>query len=66
MSIVKSSRNKDQLLLNGYRYRRANKSQTIWRCCRNNCAGRVRFDGIGYVNVTDHLHAPNPEEFIYL
>ncbi|CAF5010272.1 unnamed protein product, partial [Rotaria sp. Silwood1] len=35
MSIVKSSKNKDQLLLSGYRYRRANKSQIIWRCCRN-------------------------------
>ncbi len=64
MSIVKSSKNQDQLLLDGYRYRRANKSKTIWRCCRNNCAGRVRFDGIGYVSVTDHLHAPNPEETI--
>ncbi|CAF1522446.1 unnamed protein product [Rotaria sp. Silwood1] len=64
MSIVKSSKNKDQLLLSGYRYRRANKSQIIWRCCRNDCAGRVRFDGTGYIKVTDHLHAPNPEETI--
>jgi hypothetical protein len=64
MSIVKSSKNKDQLLLDAYRYRRANKSQVIWRCCRNDCAGRVRFDGKGYVKVTDHVHAPNPEETI--
>ncbi|CAF4977855.1 unnamed protein product [Rotaria sp. Silwood1] len=48
----------------GYRYRRANKSQIIWRCCRNDCAGRVRFDGTGYIKVTDHLHVPNPEETI--
>ncbi|CAF1427703.1 unnamed protein product, partial [Rotaria sp. Silwood1] len=48
----------------GYHYRRANKSQIIWRCCRNDCPGRVRFDGTGYIKVTDHLHAPNPEETI--
>ncbi|CAF1254567.1 unnamed protein product [Rotaria sp. Silwood1] len=48
----------------GYHYRRANKSQIIWRCCRNDCAGRVRFDGTGYIKVTDHLHAQNPEETI--
>lgn len=64
MSIVKSSRNKDQLLLDGFRYRRANKSQSIWRCYKNNCAGRVRCDGLQYVNVTDHIHAPCPEELI--
>jgi hypothetical protein len=64
MSIIKSSKNKDQLLLDAYRYRRANKSQVLWRCCRNDCAGRVRFDGIEYAKVTDHVHAPNPEETI--
>ncbi|CAM4845887.1 unnamed protein product, partial [Rotaria magnacalcarata] len=47
-----------------HRYRRANKPQIIWRCCRNNCSGRVRFDGTEYIKVTDHLHAPNPEEII--
>ena len=30
----------------------------------NNCAGRVCFDGIKYVKVTDHVHTPNPEEII--
>ena len=64
MSIVKSSKSKDQLFLDGYCYRRANKSQAIWVCCKNNCADRVHFDGIEYVRVTDHVHAPNPEEFI--
>ncbi|CAF3295826.1 unnamed protein product, partial [Rotaria socialis] len=33
MPIAKSSKTKDQLLLSGYRYRRANKSQIIWLCC---------------------------------
>ena len=47
---------KDQLLLDGFRYRRANKSQSIWRCCKNNCARRVRFDGFQYVPVTGHNH----------
>lgn len=64
MSIVKSAKNKDQLLLDGYRYRRANQSQVIWRCCRNNCAGRVRLDGLEYLKTTEHNHAPNPEETI--
>ena len=48
----------------GYHYRRANKSQVIWRCCENNWAGRIHFDGIEYVKVTNHAHAPNPEEII--
>ena len=56
--------NKDQLLLDGYRYRCANKSQVIWRYCKNNCADRVRFDGVEYVKVMDDVHSPNPEEFI--
>ena len=64
MSIVKSSKNKDQLSLDGYRYHRSNKSQVIWCCCKNNYAGRLRFDGIEYVKVTDHAHAPNSEDII--
>ncbi len=52
MLIVKSSKNKDQLLLDGYCYRRANQSHTAWRCCRSNYVGRVRFDGTGYVKVS--------------
>ena len=51
-------------LMNNYRYRRENKSQVIRRCCKNNCASRVRSDGIEYVKITDHIHAPNPEEII--
>ena len=64
MSIVKSSKNRDQFLLDGYRYRRTNESQVIWHYCKNNCACRVRFDETEYVKVTDHVHAPNPEEII--
>ncbi|CAF4491985.1 unnamed protein product, partial [Rotaria sp. Silwood2] len=59
-----SSKNKDQLLLDGFRYRRANKSKTIWRYCKNSCAGRVCFNGATYDKVTDHNHASNPEEII--
>ncbi|CAF2617287.1 unnamed protein product [Rotaria sp. Silwood2] len=36
----------------------------MWRCYKNNCAGRVCFDGTQYVKVTDHIHAPTPEEII--
>ncbi|CAF3845580.1 unnamed protein product [Rotaria sp. Silwood1] len=64
ISIVKSSKNKNQLLLSGYRYRRADKSQIICHCCRNDCAARVRFDGPGYIKVTDYVHVQNPEETI--
>ena len=66
MSLVESSENKDQLLLDEYRYRCANKPKVIWRCCKNNCAGRLRFDGIEYFKVTDHVHASNPEEIILM
>ena len=56
MPIISSSKDKDQLLLDGFRYRRANKSQSIWCCCKNNYAGRMRFDGFQYVPVTGHNH----------
>ena len=64
MSMIKSSKGKDQLLLDGYRYRRANKSQTTWRCVRNNCAGRVASENSEYVKLTDHNHVPNPDELL--
>ncbi|CAF1128681.1 unnamed protein product [Rotaria sordida] len=64
MSIVKSSKNKDQLLLDGFRYTRAKESQTVGRCCRNICADHVRFDGTIYINVQDHIYASNAEETI--
>jgi hypothetical protein len=64
MSIVKSSKGKDKLLLEGYSYRRANKSDKLWRCSKNNCPGRVSFHGNDYNKLTEHIHAPNPEENI--
>jgi len=53
MSFVKSSKNKDQLLLDGFCYRQAKNSQIIWRCYKNNCAGRVRLDDTKYFTVKD-------------
>ncbi|CAF1510134.1 unnamed protein product [Adineta ricciae] len=66
MSIIKSSKNQDKLLLDGFSYRRSNNSQSIWRCCKNKCAGRVRFEGGKYTETTAHVHAPNLEENISL
>ena len=68
MPLVKSSRNQDQLLLDGYVYRRATTSSSIWRCGRNDCPGRVR-PGPGpgetqYVLTTHHIHARNSEQTI--
>ncbi len=45
MSIVESSKGKDQLIPDGFRYRHANKSQTTWRCVKNNCARCATIDG---------------------
>ncbi|CAF0913032.1 unnamed protein product [Didymodactylos carnosus] len=56
MSIVKSSKNKDQLLLDGFRYRHANKSQVKWGCVKNVVSQ--------YIKLTDHSDAPNPDEII--
>ncbi len=64
MSIVKSSKGHDKVLLEGYYYRRVNKSQRTWRCSRNDCAGRITFDDGEYNKITEHVHAPNPEETI--
>jgi len=64
MSIIQSSKGKDQLLVDGFRYRRANKSQTTWRCVRGKCAGRLTFDNMEYNLLTDHNHVPNPDELI--
>ena len=64
MSIVESSKGKDQLLFEGFRYRRANKSQVTWRYVLNRCAGRLNFNSNTYVILTDHSHAPNPDALI--
>jgi hypothetical protein len=60
MSIILSSKNKDQLLLDGFRYRR---DRLVWRCIKDKCKGCARFDGNIYEAYTDHTcQAPNPEE----
>lgn len=64
MSIIKSSIGKDKLLLEGFSYRRANKSQRIWRCSKNYCAGRVIFDEYEHKLITEHIHPPDPDENI--
>ena len=64
MSIVKSAKSRHQLLLSSYRYYRANKPHIIWRCCRNDYAGRVCFDAEEYNMVTGDGHVPNPDETI--
>ena len=64
MSIIKSSKGKDKLLLEGFSYRRANKSQRIWRCSKNYCGGRVIFDEYEHKLITEHIHPPDPDENI--
>jgi formate dehydrogenase maturation protein FdhE len=64
MSIIQSSRGKDQLLADGFRYRRANNSQVTWRCVRNNCAARMTSRDIEYIHLIDHNHAPNSDELL--
>ena len=64
ISIVKSSKGKDQLILDGFRYGCANKSQATWCCVNDDCVGRVNFDGTQYIKISDHIHAPNPDEII--
>ncbi|CAF4155912.1 unnamed protein product, partial [Rotaria sordida] len=60
MSIILSSKNKEQLLLDGFRYRR---DRLVWRCIKDKCKGRTRFDGNIYEAYKDHTcQAPNPEE----
>ena len=41
MSLIKSVKGKDQLLLDGYRYRR---DRLVWHCVTNSCKGRARYD----------------------
>ena len=64
MSIIKASRNQDQLLFDGFVYRRAKPSLSAWRCGRNDCPGRVRSDETKYIVVTHHNHAPDRDQMI--
>ena len=50
----------DQLLLDGYRYRR---DRLLWRCVKANCKGRARCDGITCKMDLDHIcQALDPNE----
>ena len=60
MSVVQSIKGKDQLLLDGFRYRR---DRSVWRCIKKNCKARARYDGNIYQNYQDHIcQAPDPNE----
>ncbi|CAF3904365.1 unnamed protein product [Rotaria sp. Silwood1] len=60
MTIILSSKNKDQLLFEGFRYRR---DRSVWRCIKDKCKGRARFDENIYEVYKNHTcQAPNPEE----
>ena len=60
MSVIKSIKGNDQLLLDEYRYRR---DRLVWRCVKVNCKGRARYDGITYKMYQDRIcQAPDPNE----
>ncbi|CAF1411559.1 unnamed protein product, partial [Didymodactylos carnosus] len=55
-----SIKGKDQVLLDGFRYRR---DRLVWRCVKDNCKGRARYDGVMYEMYQDHIcQAPDPNE----
>ncbi|CAF4468473.1 unnamed protein product [Didymodactylos carnosus] len=59
-NVIKTGRGKDQLLLEGYRYRR---DHVNWRCVKDYCTGRVLHNGVRYEMYRGHMcEAPNPEE----
>lgn len=63
MEIVQSQKQKDILLNEGYRYRKARintDGSTSWRCIQENCRGRLRTVNATTKIVTGHFHAPNP------
>jgi hypothetical protein len=63
MSIILSTGGKDQLLLDGFRYRR---DKLIWRFVEDNCEGRAQHDGTIYEIYQSHSRQkPNPEEIVY-
>ena len=60
MSIIRSIKGKDRLLLDGFRYRR---DRLVWRCVKDNSKGRARYDGVVYEPYRDHTcQAPDPDE----
>ncbi|CAF2066603.1 unnamed protein product [Rotaria magnacalcarata] len=60
MSFIKSGRGNDQLLLDGFRYRR---DRLVWRCIKDRCKGRARYDENTFKMYWDHIcQVPNPDE----
>ncbi|CAF3429537.1 unnamed protein product [Rotaria socialis] len=60
MSLINSSKGSDQLLLDGFRYRR---DKAVWRCVKDKCKGRARSDGNSFKMHQDHIcQAPDPDE----
>ena len=60
MSLIKSSKGNDQLLLDGFRYRR---DKAVWRCVKDKCKGRARSDGNSFKMYQAHIcQAPDPDE----
>jgi hypothetical protein len=60
MSIVQSIRDKDQLILDGSRYHR---DKLVWRCVKDKCKGRARYDGLLYEMYQNHVcQAPDSDE----
>ncbi|CAF4496803.1 unnamed protein product, partial [Didymodactylos carnosus] len=59
-TIIKSVRDADQLLCDGYRYRR---DKSRWRCVNAHCIGRAGVTQLGFYQLaSSHTHAPNPED----
>ncbi|CAF4453849.1 unnamed protein product, partial [Didymodactylos carnosus] len=59
-AIIKSVRDADQLLCDGYRYRR---DKSRWRCVNAHCIGRAGVTQLGFYQLaSSHTHAPNPED----
>ncbi|CAF4908831.1 unnamed protein product, partial [Rotaria magnacalcarata] len=60
MSFIKSGRGNDQLLLDGFRYRR---DRLVWRCIKDRCKGRAPYDENTFKMYWDHIcQVPNPDE----
>ena len=51
MSIILSTKGKDQFLLDDFRYRR---DRLVWRCIKDNCKGRARHDNTIYEYLIDN------------
>lgn len=63
MDIIKSQKGKEQMLYEGYRYRRDKLNQdgsSSWRCVKRECAGRLKKHTDGTIRKsTEHTHAPD-------